>query len=125
MKESIILEKTYRFSLRIIKLYRYLTQHKEFALANQVLRSGTSIGANSEEATGASSYNDFKAKMDIAYKEARETRYWLRLFKDSNILESKLADSFLDECEEILRIIGSIQTTVKEKNSHSRNKRNS
>lgn len=117
MKENVIVHKTYNFSLRIIKLYGHLNQLKAFALANQVLRSGTSIGANVEEAEGASSPRDFKAKMDIAYKEARETRYWLRLLKDAAILDCKLATSFISECEEILRIIGSIQRTVKDKYS--------
>jgi len=113
MKKNILLEKTFAFSLRIIKLYRFMNAKKDFALANQIIRSGTSIGANVEEAMGASSYQDFKVKIEIAYKEARETSYWLRLFKDSEILEARLADSLHSDCEELLKLIGTILNTVK------------
>ena len=116
MKNNLILEKSYCFSLRIIKLYKYLREQKEYALALQLLRCGTSIGANTEEAVGASSKKDFKSKFDIAYREARETKYWLRLLKDSDILESNLANSFITDCEELLRIIGAIQKTFKQRN---------
>lgn len=114
MKENVICDKSYKFALRIVKLHRYLTVNKrEFILSKQVLRSGTSIGANIEEAVGGYSEKDFLAKLTIAYKEARETRYWLRLLIDSSYLERKLAESLLSECEEICKIIGKIQVTLK------------
>lgn len=119
MKETnLIVEKSDAFALRIVKLYRHMVESKrEFKLAGQVLSSGTSVGANIEEAIGGSSRKDFKYKLDIAYREARETKYWLRLLKDSNTLEKRLAESLLDDCEEILRIPGSILKTLKSKNS--------
>ncbi len=81
--KSILKEKSYSFAIRIIKLYKYLKSEKnETILSKQIVRSGTSIGANIEEAIGAQSKNDFMAKISIAYKESRETEYWLRLLKD-------------------------------------------
>src|SRR5215218_9592702 len=99
MKENnVILEKTFQFGLRIIKLHLYLKQKRiDRVLSVQLLRSGTSIGANTEEAMGGSSKKDFKQKLRIAYREARETSYWLRLFKESDLLESKLAESLVNE----------------------------
>jgi four helix bundle protein len=113
MKEgNIIQEKSYAFSLRIIKLYKYLLSEKrEYILSKQLLRSGTSIGANVEEALGGHSKSDFSAKMIIAYKEARETRYWLNLLVDGEYIQPNHARSILGDCEEICRIIGSIQKT--------------
>jgi four helix bundle protein len=112
---NIIQEKSYAFSLRILKLSVFLrNSSNDYSLAKQILRSGTSIGANVEEAIGGSSYKDFKAKLEIAYKEARETKYWLRLLKDGDILDKKLADSLLADCEEILRLIGSILNSIKQ-----------
>ena len=113
-KDNIIKDKSYQFALRIIGLYKHLTDNKkEYVLAKQILRSGTSIGANVEEALGGQSKKDFLSKMAIAYKEARETHYWLRLLKDSKYLEEKIADSLLNDCDELLKIIGSIQKTTK------------
>jgi four helix bundle protein len=107
--------KSYAFALRIVKLYRFLCdEHKEFVLSNQVLRSGTSIGANVEEAIGGQSTKDFVAKMSIAYKEARETHYWLRLLRDSDILDVKHAESMIENCEELLKLSGSIIRTTKQ-----------
>lgn len=112
--DNIIQTKSYSFALRIIKLYRHLTEEKkEFVLSKQLLRSGTSIGANVEEAVGGQSKKDFLMKITISYKEARETRYWLKLLKDSQYIEEKLADSFLSEIEEICKILGKIQITSK------------
>ena len=81
----------------------------------QLLRSGTSIGANIEEAVGGSSRKEFVHKLRIAYKEARETHYWLRLFRESKMLEEKLADSFIKDCEELLKILTSIINSAKTK----------
>ena len=118
MKENnIIRDKSYQFALKIIKVYNHLSKEKkEFVLSKQLLKSGTSIGANIEEAIGAQSQNDFLHKMSIAYKEARETKYWLQLLKDSEIINGK--DSrLIEDCEELLRIIGAIQKTIKSRNS--------
>ncbi len=113
MEENIILSKTYDFALRIIELYKYLSkEEKEYTLSKQILKSGTSIGANSEEAAGSISKKDFRAKFFIAYKEARETHYWIRLLRDSGYINSKLASSLLKDLDEILRIIGAILKTV-------------
>ena len=97
-QNNVVLDKSYQFALRIVKLYIYLREKKnEFHLSGQIVRSGTSIGANIEEATGGSSRRDFKAKLAIAFKEAKETRYWIRLLRDSGILEKKLADSLIKD----------------------------
>ncbi|MEJ7681500.1 MAG: four helix bundle protein [Segetibacter sp.] len=115
-----IVEKSYAFALRIVKLYWYMVENKrEFKLSGQLLLSGTSVGANIEEAIGGSSRKDFKYKLDIAYREARETKYWLRLLRDSDTLEKRLAESLLADCEEILRILGSILKTLKNNSSNS------
>jgi len=112
--ESIIQRKSYSFSIRIVRLYQYLIkEYKEYSLAKQILRCGTSIGANVEEASGGQSKKDFLSKLFIAYKEARETRYWLRILKDTDYINSKMFSSIFNDCEEILRIISKIQTTVK------------
>lgn len=116
MKENVILEKSYSFSIRIVNLYKYLAQSKkEFILSKQLVRSGTSIGANVEEAIGGQSRKDFYAKINVAYKEARETHYWLRVLRDTNYITQKKASSILNDCEELLKIIGSIIRTVKSK----------
>ncbi len=107
-------DKSYEFALRIIKLCKYLkSERKEYILSKQILRSGTSIGANVEEALGGQSRRDFLAKISIAYKETRETHYWLRLLTDSNFLNKDAAKPLLGDCEELLRILGSIQKTTK------------
>jgi len=113
-KDNIVLEKAYQFALRIIKLYQYLVKKKkEYILSRQILKAGTSIVANLEEAMGGISRKDFLAKVSIAYKETRESKLWLRLFRDSGILSTSEANSLLEDCEELLRIIGSIQKTTK------------
>ncbi len=114
MKENIIQQKSYQFAIRIVNLYRYLAQQKkEYVLSKQVLRSGTGIGANIEEAIGGQSRKDFISKLSIAYKEARETEYWLRLLHDTKYLEDREFQSIFDECSSIIRIISKIQTTTK------------
>lgn len=116
MKSNVIQEKSYSFALRIVKYYHvFVKQRGERNLARQLLRSGTSIGANVEEAIGGQSDKDFLSKISIAYKEARETKYWLRLLRDSDMISNTIAESLLEDCEEILKIIGSIQTTMKSK----------
>jgi four helix bundle protein len=115
MKSNVIQDKSYLFALKIIKTFRYLSQEKrEFVLSKQLLRSGTSIGANVEEAIGGQSKRDFLSKISIAYKEARETHYWIRLLTDSDYLEKELSKDLIDDLDELLRIIGSIQKTTRE-----------
>ena len=114
MKENIVLDKTYAFASRIVKLYKYLsTERKEYVLSKQVLRSGTSIGANVEEAVAASSRADFINKLTVAAKEARETTYWLRLLHDNEYLPAPLFESIYQDIDEIKKIIGSIIISTK------------
>lgn len=113
-KDNIIQRKSYDFATKIVELYKHLSQEKkEFILSKQLLRSGTSIGANIEEAIGGQSRKDFYAKLTIAYKEARETHYWIRLLKDTGYLSKHKVKEVLTEINEILKIIGSIQKTVR------------
>jgi len=113
--ENVLLEKSYSFSIRIIKLERVLNNKSEYHISRQLLRSGTSIGANAEEANGCFTKKDFLSKMSISYKEARETRYWLRLLKETDLLPKDQVNSVLNDCEELLRILGSIIKTIKSK----------
>ncbi len=114
MKESILREKSYQFALRTIKLYQFMSEgKKEFVLSKQILRSGTSIGANIEEGKHAQSKIDFVHKLSVAQKEAAETSYWLRLLRDSNYLTVKQAESVLADCEEIQKLLTSSIKTAK------------
>jgi four helix bundle protein len=116
MNDNPAQEKSYAFALRIVKLYRWFVEEKkEFTLCKQLLRAGTSIGANVEEAIGGQSGKDFLSKMAIAYKETRESQYWLRLLHDSQYLSDPQFNSLIADCEELLRIIGSICKTTKQK----------
>jgi four helix bundle protein len=116
MKENIIATKSYSFALKAIKLYQHLTAEiREFVLSKQFLRAATSIGANVEESIGGQSEKDFFMKLNIAYKEARESHYWLRLLKDSNIISNDLADPLIADVDEIQRILGSSIKTMREK----------
>lgn len=115
-KDNVVQIKSYAFAVRIVKACQYLSnEKKEFVLSKQLLRSGTSIGANIEEAIGGQSEKDFFAKLTISYKEARESHYWIRLLKDTNYLNQEEASSLLLDVEELLKIIGSIQKTMREK----------
>jgi four helix bundle protein len=107
-----ILEMSFNFSLQIIELYKLLIQKKEFVISKQVLRSGTSIGANVEEAIAAQSRKDFISKMSIASKEARETRYWLRLLEKSKLVDIDYS-CYLISVEHLINILTKIvKTTV-------------
>ena len=113
-KDNVIQIKSYAFAVRIVKLYQHLCEtKKEFVLSKQLLHSGTSIGANIEEAIDGQSKKDFFAKLTIAYKEARETHYWIRLLTDTNYLNQNESKSLLQDIEELLKIIGSIQKTIR------------
>jgi len=117
-QDNIIQEKSFAFAVRIVNLYKYLREEKkEFVLSKQVLRSGTSIGANIEESIGGQSDRDFLMKVTIAYKEARETVYWLKLLLATDYLSQEQADSLIKDSEEICKILGKIQITMKNRNS--------
>jgi len=113
-EKNVILAKSYNFAKRIVKLYLHLSKEKnEYVLSKQLLRSGTSIGANIEEAQAGQSKKDFIAKTQISLKEAKETHYWLRLLRDTQIVETKLANSLLKDCEELLYILSAILKTAR------------
>lgn len=117
MNESnLIVGKSMDFAVRIVNLYKYLkTEKSEHVLSKQLLRSGTSIGANVNEAVHAQSKADFVAKMYIALKESGETEYWLKLLEKTDYLSKVQADSILKDCTELLKILVSIIKTTKEK----------
>jgi four helix bundle protein len=115
-KESIVKNKSFKFAVRIVKLYKFLLESKkEFVLSKQLLRSGTSIGANIREAHNAESEADFIHKLSIAQKECDETMYWLELLKDSDFLTQVEFESVYAEAVEILKILKSIIITMKAK----------
>lgn len=110
--KNIVKEKAYAFAVRVVKCCQYLTiDKKEFVLSQQLLRSGTSIGANVEEANGAISNAEFSAKMSIAYKECRETKYWLNLLKDTGYLDEKSFSSIHADADELGGLLFSIIKT--------------
>jgi four helix bundle protein len=114
--DNVVRDKSYAFAVRIVRLYQHLSsKKKEFTLSKQILRAGTSIGANVEEAIGAQSRADFISKLGIAYKEARETSYWLRLLKDTDYLTEAEFISIHTDAEELCKIIGSIRKSAKAK----------
>jgi len=108
-KESAILVKSKRFAVRIIRLYQYLCKEKsEFVLSKQVLRSGTSIGANAREAHNAMSKAEFRAKLNISLKEASETEYWLELLHETDYIAKEQFESIYQDCNELNRLLISI-----------------
>ncbi|MCC7297473.1 MAG: four helix bundle protein [Bacteroidia bacterium] len=109
-EDSIVLRKAFDFAIKIVEVNRTLNLKKEFVLSNQLLRSGTSVGANINEALSGVSKRDFQHKMGIAFKEANETEYWLKLLKYSNTLET---DLLIEDVAEIRRILAAILVTTK------------
>ena len=120
MKENVLIDKSILFASRIIKLHRYLIKSKkETIISRQVVRSGTSIGANINEANYGQSVADFIAKLHIALKETAETEYWLRLLILSEYITSEMGESLLDDCLEIKRmLIASIKTAKANQLNH-------
>ena len=115
---NIIQQKSFAFAIRIVNLYKFLTtEKKEYVLSKQLLGSGTSVGANIEESIGGQSEKDFISKISIAYKEARESVYWLKLLQATDYLSNEQAESLLNDAEELCKIIGKIQITIKTRNS--------
>ena len=106
---SLVYTKAYQFAIRIVKAYKHLTDEKrEFVLSKQMLKSGTSIGANIAEANGAISKAEFRAKMSISYKESLETKYWLSLLKDTGYINEKSFKSIYSDADEISKMLFSI-----------------
>jgi len=115
MKDNVILDKSKLFAVRIVKLYRMLSSvNNEYVLSRQVLRSGTSIGANVREAQHSQSKKDFIHKMSIALKEAYETEYWLELLNETDYIKPKLFESLYSDCNELNRLLTSIVRTSRE-----------
>jgi len=113
MRDNLILEKSYAFSLKAVDLYKQLLRSNEYVLSKQFLRSATSVGANVEEALAGYNKRDFAFKMSISTKEARETLYWLRLLEYGNFVEYNY-ESMRSECQRLIRILTSIVKTTQE-----------
>ncbi|MBP3600610.1 MAG: four helix bundle protein [Clostridia bacterium] len=112
--DNIIVEKSKAFAIRIIKLYKFLIrEHNEYIISKQVLKSGTSIGANVKEAIRAQSKADFYAKLNIALKEASETEYWLELLNESEYINDDSFQSVYADCQELIKLLVSITKTQK------------
>ena len=114
MTNSIMFTKATAFALRIVRLYKYLRDRKESVIAKQMLRSGTSIGANIAESRYAQSKSDFAAKLQIALKEAAETQYWLELLRDAELVKSDKA--FTSLCDDSIELIKLLTSSVKTAN---------
>jgi len=122
--KNVIVDKSFKFALRIIKLFNYLSNEKrKSVISKQILRCGTSIGANINEAQSAETKPDFIHKMGISLKEIRETIYWLNLLKDSGYIDTKSFNSIEKDCSELLKLTSKIILTSKENISKSRNKK--
>ena len=114
--ENIIVDRSFDFAVRIVKVYKYLSgEQKEFVLSKQLLRSGTSIGANVSEAQRAQSMPDFAAKMNIALKEANETDYWLRLLYKTSYITPSQFDSINEDMTELIKLLSAICKTSNSK----------
>ena len=112
--ENVIAYKSFGLAVRAVRLCRFLREnHQEYVLSKQLLRSGTAIGANVEEAIEGISRADFSAKISIAYKEARETSCWLQLLHATNYLSDEAFQSTLNDCEEACRILRAILNTTR------------
>ncbi|MDX1957938.1 MAG: four helix bundle protein [Leptospiraceae bacterium] len=117
VKNNILQEKSFAFAVKVVNAYKDIVAKKsEYVLSKQFLKSGTSIGANVEEALGAQSTAEFLAKLSISYKEARECGYWIRLMRETGYLEKNLAENLLNEVTELQKIIAKIRITTKQNN---------
>ena len=114
--DNIILKKSYDFAVRCVNLYKYLCNEKhDFVIGKQLMRSGTSVGANVKEAIRGASKADFIAKLNIALKEASESEFWIEVLRDTDYLSSQEAESMLCDCQEILKLLTSIVKSSNEK----------
>ncbi|MFB0971469.1 MAG: four helix bundle protein [Neofamilia sp.] len=113
-ENSIVYEKAFKFSVRIVGLFQFLQERNEYVMSKQILRSGTSVGANIKEAIYAQTKKDFAYKMNIALKESAETEYWLELLRETDFISEKMFKSLNDDNSEIIRIlISSVKTASK------------
>ena len=112
-QKSVIQDKSFDFAKRIVRLNKFLTNKNEFVLSRNVMRAGTSIGAYVEEANASQTKKVFAQKLALAYKEANETRYWLSLLKDSGLVGVKEGESMINDCDSLLKMIGSAVRTVR------------
>jgi four helix bundle protein len=118
-ENNVVLMKSKAFALRVIKLYQHLCENqREFVLSKQVLRSGTSIGANAKEADNAQPRPDFLAKMYVAYKEANETEYWLELLYEAGYIEKLPFESIYSDCKELIRLLAAITRSARKRPTH-------
>lgn len=114
--DNVIVDKSKFFAIRIVRAYKYLTAEKnEYVLSKQLLRSGTSIGANVKEAIRGQSKPDFYSKLNIALKEASETEYWLEILYETEYIDKKLFESINEDCQELIKLLVSITKTQKQK----------
>lgn len=118
--ENIIVQKSLNFAIRCVKLYKCLCERHEFVMSKQLLRSGTSIGANVREASFAYTKADFTHKMSIALKEAGETRYWFELLYATDYITDKESQSLLADCDEILKILSKIIISSKDNQNNNK-----
>lgn len=115
-QENIVQQKSFDFAVKVVKIaYQIQNEKKEFDLSRQIIRSGTSIGANIEESMGGSSDKDFLHKISISYREARETEYWVRLLFEVDLISIETKNELLKEIQELLRLLGAIRRTMKER----------
>lgn len=114
MAENIIADKSFKFAIKTIEIYKYLISKNEYVLSKQLLRSGTSIGANVREAIDGQSKKDFLSKMNNSLKEAKETEYWIELLIETNYLDEQKHKDYLSNCKELCRILNSIVKSSKE-----------
>lgn len=113
MKDNILLEKSFAFAIRVSNAAKYLIEErKEYTLSKLFLTSGTLIGAYAEEAVGGESRSDFYSKISLSYKEARRTKFWIRLLNAIGYFDDAQAESLLEDNEELLRIIGKIKVST-------------
>lgn len=116
MKENILKEKSFLFAVRIVNLYKYLKkQHNEYVLSQQLIQSGTSIGAIVREAEHAESLNDFIHKLSIGLKEANESKYWLDLLFATEFISKRMYESISKDCEELLKLLTASVKTSRQK----------
>lgn len=113
-RESIVYEKAFKFSIRIVKLYQYLCDKKEYILSKQILKSGTSIAANIKEGLYSQSKKDFIHKMNISLKEAAETEYWIELLKETGYITKNMHDDIIEDNCELIKLLVSIVKTSKQ-----------
>ena len=121
MSDTNVRGKSYQFALMVVRAAQPLHRRREFVLGSQFLRAGTSIGANIEEANAAQTKREFIAKMSIASKEARESRYWIRLLSDSGLLDQAPAKELADQCDELIRMLTAIVRTSQAREKRAAN----